>query len=144
MTAPAHEDVDEDTTRLVHQLMPFAKELGLEVTLGTPAEVRGRLDWRPELCTAGRLMHGGALMAAADSIGASCAFLNLPPGAVGTATVSFVSHFFRGVPGGRVDFVARPLHIGGKFITVEVTVVNGGETAAKVTQTQAVRTPARS
>ena len=60
------------------RLMPFAALLGLQLDAATPGEVRGRLAWAPERCTAGGLMHGGALMALADSLGGICAYLNLP------------------------------------------------------------------
>ena len=81
--------------------MPFAAGLGLAVDAAAPEEVRGGLDFRPELCTAGGVLHGGALMAAADSLGAICAFLNLPAGA-STATMESKTNFFRAVRGGRV------------------------------------------
>jgi len=87
--------------------MPFAQELGVRVDAATRDEVRGRLDWRPELCTAGGLLHGGALMALADSVGAICAYLNLPEGA-STATIESKTNFFRGVRDRHVDAVAKP------------------------------------
>ncbi len=59
-------------------VMPFAERLGLEVTQAEPGEVRGRLAWREDLCTAAGILHGGTLMAMADSVGAMCAVLNLP------------------------------------------------------------------
>ena len=63
------------------QSMPFAVALGVEVTAAVPEEVRGRLGWTPERCTTGGVLHGAALMALGDTLGAVCAFLNLPPGA---------------------------------------------------------------
>lgn len=66
--------------------MPFADLIGVEFLSATPQEVRGRLAWAPERCTAGGILHGGALMALADSLGGVCAFLNLPPGA-STSTI---------------------------------------------------------
>ncbi|URM93075.1 PaaI family thioesterase [Actinomadura madurae] len=59
--------------------MPFARALGVEIDTAGPDEVTGHLDWAPDRCTAGGVMHGGALMALADTLGAACAFLNLPP-----------------------------------------------------------------
>lgn len=67
-------------------MMPFAAQLGIELTAATPEEVTGRLAWREDLCTTGGRIHGRALMALADSLGGVCAFLNLAPGA-GTATI---------------------------------------------------------
>jgi 1,4-dihydroxy-2-naphthoyl-CoA hydrolase len=119
-------------------LMPFAQELGVQVGAATKDEVRGRLDWRPELCTAGGALHGGALMALADSIGAICAFLNLPEGA-NTATIESKTNFFRGVHDRHVDAVARPLHVGRTSIVVQTDLADAdGKPVALVIQTQAI------
>ena len=56
--------------------MPFAVAVGAEVTAASAEEVRGRLAWAPERCTSGGVLHGGAIMALADTLGAICAFLN--------------------------------------------------------------------
>jgi uncharacterized protein (TIGR00369 family) len=119
-------------------LMPFAAATGVELDAAEPAEVRGRLAWAPERCTAGGLMHGGALMTLADSVGAVCAFLNLPDGA-STSTVSSTTSLVRGVRSGAAHAVARPAHVGRSFILVNVEVTdNDGRLVAQVTQTQAV------
>ena len=68
-------------------MMPLAVKLGIEIEVATAERVTGRLPWAPELCTAGGILHGGALMALADSLGGICAYLNLPDGA-STATIS--------------------------------------------------------
>ena len=52
------------------------------------ATVVGELDWAPERCTVGGVLHGGTLMTLADSVGAVCAFLSLPAGATGTSTIA--------------------------------------------------------
>jgi acyl-coenzyme A thioesterase PaaI-like protein len=62
-------------------LMPYAVALGITLDHATPEEVRGALAWAEDRCTAGGVMHGGALMTLADSVAAVCAYLNLPPGA---------------------------------------------------------------
>src|SRR5712691_9187909 len=67
--------------------MPFGAFLGLEFTVASAEEVRARLDWDERFCTAGGILHGGVLMGLADSVGGLCAFLNLPEGAAGTATI---------------------------------------------------------
>jgi uncharacterized protein (TIGR00369 family) len=96
------------------------------------------MPWAPELCTAGGVLHGGALMAFADTLGAICAFLNLPEGAT-TATVESKTNFFRPVREGQVKATARPLHVGRSFIVVQTAVVDASERpVAMVTQTQAV------
>jgi uncharacterized protein (TIGR00369 family) len=119
-------------------LMPFAQELGVRVDTATKDEVQGRLDWREELCTAGGVMHGGALMALADSVGAICAFLNLPDGA-STATLESKTNFFRPVRERHVDAVARPLHVGRTSIVVQTDLADAdGKSVALVIQTQAI------
>ncbi len=118
--------------------MPFAVATGIELDRAGPEEVAGRLPWSPERCTAGGLMHGGALMTLADSVGAVCAFLNLPPGAT-TATVASSTALMRGIRSGTAHAIARPLHAGRSFITVVVDVTDDdGRPVAQVTQTQAV------
>ena len=120
------------------QLMPFATELGIELDAAEPGEVRGRLAWAPERCTAGGVMHGGALMALADSLGGICAFLNLPEGAQTTTTGSSTT-FMRAVREGEVNAVARPLHAGRTVIVVQTDLHDvAGRRVAQVTQTQAV------
>ena len=84
-------------------------------------------------------MHGGALMALADSLGGICAFLNLPSGAQ-TTTISSSTAFMRGVREGEVLAVSRPLHAGRTVIVVRTDLTDDeGRPVAQVTQTQAVR-----
>jgi uncharacterized protein (TIGR00369 family) len=135
-----HAAMTDDLAALV-KLMPFAASLGIELEAAAAAEVRGRLAWEPELCTTGGLLHGGALMAFADSLGGVCAFLNLPEGAA-TATTSSSTVFLRGVRSGAVTGVARPLHAGRTTIAVVTELVDDeGRRVAQVTQTQAVLSP---
>ncbi|MEV4007633.1 PaaI family thioesterase [Actinomadura sp. NPDC049753] len=118
--------------------MPFARALGMEIDTAGPEEVAGHLDWAPDRCTAGGLMHGGALMALADTLGAACAFLNLPPD-TSTSTLESKTNFFRGVREGRVRGVSRPLHTGRTSIVVQTDLYDEtGRRVAQVTQTQAV------
>jgi len=118
--------------------MPFAAALGVQIDQASNDEVRGRLDWTAERCTAGGVMHGGALMTLADSLGAICAYLNLPEGA-STATIESKTNFFRGVREGHVDGVSRPLHVGRSSIVVQTELADaGGRPIAVVIQTQAV------
>ena len=122
-----------------HAAMPFGKTLGAELVAGGPDEVRARLIWAPELCTAGGALHGGAIMGLADGTAGTCAFLNLPDGATGTATISSSTSFLRAVRGGHVDAVARPLRIGRSVVVIETDVVDAaGELVARVVQSQAV------
>jgi uncharacterized protein (TIGR00369 family) len=82
-------------------------------------------------------MHGGALMALADTCGAVCAYLNLPDGARGTATIESKTNFLRGVRDGAVTASSRTLHKGQTLIVLETEGAReDGKLAAKVTQTQ--------
>lgn len=118
-------------------LVPFAVTLGMELLEASPDLVRGRLDWTHERTTAGGVMHGGALMALADTCGGVCAFLNLPDGAQGTATIESKTNFLRAVRDGAVTATTRPLHRGRASIVLETEVTrDDGKLAAKVTQTQ--------
>lgn len=121
--------------------MPFAVATGVLLDSASTTEVRGRLPWAEDRCTVGGVMHGGALMTLADSVGAVCAYLNLPEGA-GTSTVSSSTSLVRGVRAGEAHAVARPLHVGRSFILVGVEVTDDdGRLVASVSQNQAVLRP---
>lgn len=121
--------------------MPFAERIGLEFTKREAGEVRGRLAWREDLCTAAGILHGGALMAMADSAGALCAVLNLPEGHL-TSTIESKTNFFRAVREGTVEAVARPLHVGRSTIVVQTDIFDrSGKRVTQTTQTQAVLAP---
>ena len=125
----------------LNAVMPFGALLGVELDSASAEEVRGGLEWAPERCTAGGIMHGGALMGLADSLGGLCAYLNLPAGGTTTATVESKTNFFRPVRDGVVTGVARPLHAGRSFIVVQTDLTDDSERrVAQVTQTQAVIT----
>jgi uncharacterized protein (TIGR00369 family) len=116
------EETTDNLTQALHDSMPFAGTLGITVLRYEPAEVRARLAWARELCTAGGVLHGGVLMALADSTGGACAYLNLPDGAQGTTTVESKTNFIRAVRGGAVASASRPVHIGRTLIVVETDV----------------------
>ncbi len=119
-------------------MMPFAAQLGIELTGATAEEVTGRLAWREELCTTAGLLHGGALMALADSLAGVCAFLNLPPDA-GTATISSTTNFLHGLRRGHANGSARPLRVGRSVIVIETELRDDdGRPLAHTTQSQAV------
>ena len=129
-----------DLTEMVNEQMPLGATLGIR-TSGTPDEVEATLAWAPELCTAAGVLHGGALMALADSAGGVCAFLNLPPGAH-TATIESKTNFFGAVREGTVRARSRPLHRGRTTIVVETDLYDSSERhVARTTQTQAILTP---
>ena len=129
----------DELTAQVAAAAPFTTRLGMEFTTASAQEVRAQLAWDESLCTAGGALHGGALMALADNAGGFCAFLNLPPGAGGTATIESKTNFFAAVRGGHVHAIARPLHTGRRTIVVDTELFDdAGRLVARVTQTQAV------
>jgi 1,4-dihydroxy-2-naphthoyl-CoA hydrolase len=133
---------DLATPAQIRDVMPFAVLIGVELLDARPELVRGTLRWTPETCTAGGIMHGGALMALADTCGGACAFLNLPPGAAGTGTIESKTNFLRAVREGMITASTRPLHTGRTLIVLETEVTReDGALAAKVTQTQAFHHP---
>src|SRR5271165_3898039 len=113
---------DTATPTQLRDSMPFAALIGIELLEATPELVRGALAWAPERCTAGGLMHGGAVMALADACGGVCAFLNLPEGAVGTATIESKTNLMRAVRDGTVTAATRPLHSGRTLMVIETVI----------------------
>jgi uncharacterized protein (TIGR00369 family) len=78
-------------------------------------------------------------MSLADAAGGLCAFLNLPEGSAGTATIESKTNFFRAGRDGHVVATSRPLHRGRTTIVVETDLHDAaGKHVARVTQTQAV------
>jgi uncharacterized protein (TIGR00369 family) len=129
-----------EATEMLRAAMPFAAELGVEVVAASPEEVTAQITWAERLCTAGGVLHGGALMSLADAAGAYCAYLNLPGGAT-TATIESKTNFFAAVRSGSVRAVARPLHRGRTTIVVETDLFDDeNRRVARVTQTQAILT----
>jgi uncharacterized protein (TIGR00369 family) len=119
--------------------MPFADVLGIEEVTAEPDRVAGSMAWDPSRCTIGGVLHGGALMGLADCLGGFCAFLNLPEGSAGTATIESKTNFLRAVRRGRVKAVARPMHVGRTVIVVDTELRDDDDRlVARVTQTQAV------
>lgn len=132
----------QDATALLHEAMPLCATLGVRADKYAADEVVLTLDWAPALCTTGGILHGGVIMAVADSAGAACAFLNLPKDASGTATIESKTNFLGAVRAGSVVATATPLHAGGTTIVVETAVRDSsGRLVAKVTQTQMVLRP---
>jgi len=132
---------DPDRTSFLHDAMPFAVAIGVEA-LGAPdGEVHARVAWDERRCTSGGVLHGGLLMALADTCGGACAFLNLPDGAVGTTTIESKTNFFRAVHEGHVRAAARPLHTGRTTVVIVTDLFDDRDRlVARVTQTQAVLT----
>jgi uncharacterized protein (TIGR00369 family) len=113
--------------------------LGIQFVEATPEQVKASLQVRPELCTVGGILHGGALMAFADTLGAVATVLNLPEGAR-TATIESKTNFLRPAPvGSQVLGECTALHRGKTFMTWQTRVTTEeGKLVAFVVQTQAV------
>lgn len=130
--------MDVEQTQMIRKMVPYAKFLDIEVLSSDPDEIRARMEWRDDLCTTNGVLHGGVIMGFADTMGGTCAFLNLPEDAE-TSTLESKTNFFRPVTGGTIEAVSRPLHVGKKTIVVEVTVRDeNGKDVAKTTQSQMV------
>ena len=123
------------------EAMPFARTAGVELVTASADEVRGRMEWTPERCTSASVLHGGALITLADTLGAICAFLNLRPGE-STSTIESKTNFFRAVRSGHVEAITKPLHVGRTTVVVQTDLRDDqGRRVAQVTQTQAVLAP---
>jgi len=120
-------------------ILPFAKLLGLAFVSATPDKVVAHMDVREELCTRPAVLHGGAIMAFADTLGAAGTFLNLPEGA-GTTTIESKTNFLSSAPvGTRVIGEATPVHKGRRTQVWQTRVTTAeGKLVALVTQTQMV------
>lgn len=123
-------------------MVPMTETLGIELVEAGPELVVARMEWAPERCTAGGVLHGGALMSLADTAGAVCAVLNLPAGATSTATIESKTNLMRAVRGGAVRVESRPLHRGATLSVIESTVSDDADRlVAKTIQTQIYRYP---
>lgn len=120
--------------------MPFAQVLGLEVTESSKTRVVGSLTVREALCTTGKIMHGGAIMAVADTLGAIGAYLNLPENAKASTTIESKTNFLGAARlGDVVSAETTPIHVGGRTSVWQTRLTNPqGKPVALVTQTQLV------
>lgn len=116
--------------------------LGIEITEASAEKVEGTLTVEKRLCTLGDRLHGGALMAFADSLGAVGAFLNLPQGASTTTIESKTNFTGAGKIGNTIYGVSELLH-SGKTLTVWQTKIKDekGKMIGIVTQSQLVLNP---
>lgn len=130
-----------EITAMAHEQMPFARVLGLEIRSGDPNRVEATGVWRPEFCTVGGMIHGGYLMATADSVGALCAYLNMAAGSV-TSTIESKTNFLRPLSAGKIEFLATPVHKGRTILVVQTDVSDEkGRLVSRTTQTQLTTTP---
>ena len=123
---------------MIREAMPLAALLGFEGVEGGPDGVTLRGVWAEERCTAVGVLHGGYLMALADSAAATLAFLNLPPGAA-TSTIEAKTNFLGAVREGSVTARAELVHKGRTTIVVQTDVTDdAGRLVSRTLQTQAV------
>ena len=126
-----------EITAMVLPQLPLAETLGMRF-FGDEDEIDATIAWAPELCTGGGVLHGGVLMALADSAGALCAFLNMPEGSR-TATIESKTNFLGAVREGEVRARSRPLHVGKSTVVVETDLFDAAERlVGRTMQTQAV------
>jgi 1,4-dihydroxy-2-naphthoyl-CoA hydrolase len=128
---------------LTSKRLPFAELLGIEFIAATRDVVRGKLLVRPEVCTRPTTIHGGAIMAFADTLGAAGTVVNLPDGH-STTTIESKTNFISGAPIGTMLIgEATPLHRGRRTQVwqTRITRENDGGLVALVTQTQMVLEP---
>ena len=119
--------------------LPFSKLLGLSIVSVAPDCVKAELPVREDLCTRPSVLHGGAVMAFADTLGAIATMANVPEGA-GTTTIESKTNFFAAIPAGDVAKAeCTPLHRGRTTMVWQTRITRGdGRLAAIVTQTQLV------
>jgi 1,4-dihydroxy-2-naphthoyl-CoA hydrolase len=119
--------------------MPFADSLGIRILSATPQRLTAEMLVRENLCTVPAVLHGGAVMAFADSLGAYATMLNLPAGA-STTTIESKTNFFAPAPAGTiVTGECAPLHRGRRTMVWQTRITNAqGRLLALVTQTQMV------
>jgi 1,4-dihydroxy-2-naphthoyl-CoA hydrolase len=119
--------------------LPFAKLMGVAVVSVAPDLVIGELKVREDLCTRPNVLHGGAYMAFADTIGAIATVANLKEGE-STTTIESKTNFFAAIPlGDTARAECMPLHKGRTTMVWQTKITRGdGRLAAVVTQTQMV------
>ena len=119
--------------------LPFAELLGIEIASASADRVVGMMAVQPELCTNPAVLHGGAIMAFADTLGAIATLLNLPDGA-GTSTIESKTNFLAPAPGGTVVIGETvPLHRGRRTMVWQTRITGAeGRLVAIVVQTQLV------
>ena len=121
------------------RMLPFAKLLGIEFVSVAPDKIVAELLVRDDLCTRPAILHGGAIMAFADTLGATGTIVNLPAGA-GTATIESKTNFIAPAPvGTKVVGESTPVHRGKRTQIWQTRVTTPeGRLVALVTQTQMV------
>jgi 1,4-dihydroxy-2-naphthoyl-CoA hydrolase len=125
--------------RVKETRLPFAELLGIEVISASPDKIVAEMTVREDLCTSPSVLHGGAIMAFADTLGALGTIVNLPQGS-GTTTIESKTNFVApAAVGTRIVGEATPIHRGRRTMIWQTRVSGpGGRLVALVTQTQLV------
>ncbi len=125
--------------QIKERTLPFAKLLGIEFVSVAPDSIVAELTVREDLCTHPAVLHGGAIMAFADTLGAVGTVVNLPEGA-GTTTIESKTNFVAPAPvGTRVRGESIPVHRGKRTMIWQTRISTPeGRLVALVTQTQLV------
>ena len=133
---------DDALTHLNDNMLPFARLLGMRFLTAEQNRITAELTVREDLCTRPAVLHGGALMAFADTLGAAGTILNLPEGA-GTTTLESKTNFIAGTPAGtRILGETTPIHKGRTIQVWQTRITNeAGCLIGLVTQTQLVLAP---
>src|SRR6202163_1460875 len=120
--------------------LPFAVLMGVTFTEALQDRVSATMLVREDLCTLGEVIHGGAVMALADTVGAAATIINLPEGAQGTTTIESKTNFIGAAKAGTtLRAVATPIHRGRRTHVWQTRVETAeGKLVAMVTQTQMV------
>lgn len=120
--------------------MPLAALMGIAFTEATKDKVVARMLVRDDLCTIGAKVHGGAVMAFADTVGAAATIVNLPPGAIGTTTVESKTNFVAAADAGMALIAtSTPVHRGSRTQVWQTRIEReDGRLVALVTQTQMI------
>ena len=120
--------------------MPFAELKGVTFVEAEKDRVVAKMLVRPDLCTAHNTIHGGAVMAFADSVGAAATVINLPADAKGTTTLESKTNFIGGAKEGTMVFATASPELRGLLTQVWLTRLEteDGKLVAVVTQTQMV------
>ena len=130
-------------TQIQERLKGILPELlGIQLLEVTPDRVLAQLTVRPDLCTTGKILHGGSIMAFADTLGAIGTVVNMPQGH-GTATIESKTNFIGGAAEGSVvTGESTPVHKGKTTQVWQTRITNAeGKLVALVTQTQIVMLP---
>ena len=120
--------------------MPFAELKGVTFVEADKDRVVAKMVVRPDLCTLHHTIHGGAIMALADSVGAAATIINLPEDAKGTTTLESKTNFIGGAKeGSTMVATATPVHRGRRTQVWQTRLeTEDGKLVAVVTQTQMV------